>query len=77
VLHARRARAQALTFIHKHIYSFVCGVIDRKKLAGFERLLWRACRGNIFVKWEEIDEPLIDPRTVGSDGAAAYLNSCA
>lgn len=43
--------------------SFVCGVIDRKKLSGFERLLWRACRGNVFVKWEPIDEPLVDPHT--------------
>lgn len=40
------------------------GVIERKRLSGFERLLWRACRGNIFMKWDEIDEPLTDPRTV-------------
>ena len=39
-------------------------MIDRKRLAAFERLLWRACRGNVFVKMDEIEEELIDPRTV-------------
>lgn len=46
--------------------SFVTGVILNSKEAVFERLLWRVCRGNIFLKREEIEEPLKDPATVPS-----------
>ena len=44
---------------------FVSGVISRQRLAKFERVLWRACRGNVFLKQAEIEEPLEDPTTVG------------
>lgn len=43
-----------------YIFSFVAGVIQRERLPGFERLLWRACRGNAFLRQSEIDEPLVD-----------------
>ena len=42
---------------------FVAGVIAREKLLRFEQVLWRACRGNVFVQQTEIDEPLEDPST--------------
>lgn len=42
---------------------FVTGVIDRERIPAFERLLWRACRGNVFFKQAEIDTPLEDPAT--------------
>lgn len=42
-------------------YRFVTGVIDRERVPAFERLLWRACRGNVFFKQAEIDTPLEDP----------------
>lgn len=45
-------------------YSFVAGVIQRERLPAFERLLWRACRGNVFLRQSEIAEPLIDATTV-------------
>uniref|UniRef100_A0A0N5AD15 V-type proton ATPase subunit a n=1 Tax=Syphacia muris TaxID=451379 RepID=A0A0N5AD15_9BILA len=41
-------------------FGFVAGVIQRERLPGFERLLWRACRGNAFLRQSEINEPLID-----------------
>ena len=35
----------------------------------FERVLWRACRGNVFLRQAEILEPLEDPTTVrGKEG---------
>lgn len=40
---------------------FVSGVIPRERVIGFERLLWRACRGNVFFKQAEIDTKLFDP----------------
>ncbi|KAM6436122.1 V-type proton ATPase 116 kDa subunit a 4 [Liasis olivaceus] len=42
---------------------FIAGVIKRERLVPFERLLWRACRGNIYLKFSEMDTPLEDPVT--------------
>ncbi|KAH7726701.1 v-type proton ATPase subunit a isoform 1-like isoform 2 [Aphelenchoides avenae] len=42
---------------------FVAGVIQRERLPAFERLLWRACRGNVFLRQSEITESLNDPTT--------------
>ena len=33
-------------------------------MPAFERMLWRACRGNVFLKQAEIETPLEDPVTV-------------
>ena len=43
---------------------FVAGVILRERIPAFERMLWRVCRGNVFLKQAEIDTPLEDPVTV-------------
>ncbi|XP_076459506.1 V-type proton ATPase 116 kDa subunit a 1-like isoform X2 [Babylonia areolata] len=40
---------------------FVAGVIPREKVPAFERMLWFACRGNVFLRHEAIDHPLEDP----------------
>ncbi|XP_030553858.1 V-type proton ATPase 116 kDa subunit a isoform X9 [Drosophila novamexicana] len=40
---------------------FVAGVILREKLPAFERMLWRACRGNVFLRQAMIESPLEDP----------------
>uniref|UniRef100_A0A0K0DHA8 V-type proton ATPase subunit a n=1 Tax=Angiostrongylus cantonensis TaxID=6313 RepID=A0A0K0DHA8_ANGCA len=42
---------------------FVAGVIRRERLPAFERLLWRACRGNVFLRTSEIDDALNDTVT--------------
>merc|ERR1712004_220556 len=42
---------------------FVAGVILRERLPAFERMLWRACRGNVFLRQAEIDAALEDPIT--------------
>lgn len=44
--------------------SFVAGVILRERIPAFERMLWRACRGNVFLRQAEIETPLEDPSTV-------------
>merc|ERR1719394_1272951 len=41
---------------------FVAGVILRERLPAFERMLWRACRGNVFLRQAEIEDPLEDPQ---------------
>ncbi|CAK7295356.1 V-type proton ATPase 116 kDa subunit a 4 [Vulpes lagopus] len=42
---------------------FTAGVINRERMASFERLLWRVCRGNIYLKFSEMDATLEDPVT--------------
>ncbi|KAH9282027.1 V-type proton ATPase subunit [Echinococcus granulosus] len=38
----------------------VAGVILRENLPAFERMLWRACSGNVFLKQAEIELPIED-----------------
>ena len=45
-------------------FTFVTGVIAREKIPAFERILWRACRGNVFLRQTAIEHPLDDPVTV-------------
>lgn len=42
---------------------FMTGVIARERLHSFERMLWRVCRGNVFLRKTEIETPLEDPST--------------
>lgn len=46
-------------------------MILRERIPAFERMLWRACRGNVFLRQAEIETPLEDPSTVSKD-----LHSC-
>eukprot|EP00118_Oscarella_pearsei_P024819 m.306871 g.306871 ORF g.306871 m.306871 type:complete len:850 (+) comp41660_c0_seq1:92-2641(+) len=41
--------------------SFVAGIIHRERVPGFERLLWRACRGNVFLRYTEVEHEMEDP----------------
>lgn len=42
---------------------FLAGVIDRERVPAFELMLWRICRGNVFLRTAEIEEVLEDPKT--------------
>jgi hypothetical protein len=57
-------RTQLSNHTYISCYSFVAGVILRERIPAFERMLWRACRGNVFLKQAEIDTPLEDPVSV-------------
>ncbi|KAJ1515192.1 H(+)-transporting V0 sector ATPase subunit a [Coelomomyces lativittatus] len=41
--------------------NFIAGVIERRKLHAFQRILWRVLRGNMYLNAAEIEEPIIDP----------------
>lgn len=43
---------------------FVAGVVERERILGFERMLWRISRGNVFLRQADIETPFTDPKTV-------------
>ena len=47
-----------------YLLRFLAGVILRERLPAFELMLWRACRGNVFLRRADIETPLEDPTTV-------------
>lgn len=53
-----------LTCRMNEYFRFVAGVILRERVPAFERMLWRACRGNVFLRQAEIETPLEDPSSV-------------
>ena len=40
---------------------YVTGVIPTSKVVTFERVLWRILRGNLFMNFSQITEPIVDP----------------
>eukprot|EP01105_Mastigella_eilhardi_P003267 TRINITY_DN1421_c0_g2_i1.p1 TRINITY_DN1421_c0_g2~~TRINITY_DN1421_c0_g2_i1.p1 ORF type:complete len:834 (+),score=240.26 TRINITY_DN1421_c0_g2_i1:368-2503(+) len=46
---------------HYLTLGFTTGVIMKDMAFPFERVLWRALRGNLVVRTAELDEPIIDP----------------
>lgn len=40
---------------------FVSGLVPREKSMGFERILFRATRGNVFLKQSAVESPVVDP----------------
>uniref|UniRef100_A0A2K6UQX4 V-type proton ATPase subunit a n=1 Tax=Saimiri boliviensis boliviensis TaxID=39432 RepID=A0A2K6UQX4_SAIBB len=55
---------------------FVAGVINRERIPTFERMLWRVCRGNVFLRQAEIENPLEDPVTVRQGDCILWSRSC-
>lgn len=45
------------------LLSYFAGVVEKAKITTFERVLFRATRGNCFVRFAEIPEVLTDPAT--------------
>ncbi|KAM9889285.1 hypothetical protein OXX79_012252, partial [Metschnikowia pulcherrima] len=39
--------------------NFICGVIDRSKVAPLQQILWRILRGNLYYYTEEVAEPFM------------------
>lgn len=67
-----------LSFIYLlTLLRFTAGVIKRERMLLFERLLWRACRGNIYLRYTEIDTPLEDPVTVSTHVFLFHASPCA
>ncbi|XP_059150243.1 V-type proton ATPase 116 kDa subunit a 1-like isoform X2 [Physella acuta] len=52
---------------------FVAGVILRERIPSFEVMLWRICRGNVFLRQAEIDSPMEDPITGDSVHKSVFI----
>ncbi|XP_050427792.1 V-type proton ATPase 116 kDa subunit a 1-like [Adelges cooleyi] len=52
---------------------FVAGVIMRGRIPAFERMLWRVCRGNVFLRLAEIGTPLTDPSTGEPEDKSVFI----
>ncbi len=53
--------------------TFVAGAISRKKMAAFERVLWRALRGNVFIR--SADLPTSNSSGAPVDGEGEYRSA--
>ncbi|XP_055906180.1 V-type proton ATPase 116 kDa subunit a 1-like [Eupeodes corollae] len=42
---------------------FVAGILKRERVFGFERMLWRISRGNVFLRRVDLNEAFKDPAT--------------
>lgn len=40
---------------------FIAGLVPRGKSMAFERIIFRATRGNVFLRQAAVEEPIIDP----------------
>lgn len=40
---------------------FVSGLVPKEKAMAFERILFRATRGNMYLRQAAVDDPVIDP----------------
>ncbi|OBA21415.1 V0 domain of vacuolar H+ATPase [Metschnikowia bicuspidata var. bicuspidata NRRL YB-4993] len=53
--------------------SFICGVIDRHKVAPLQQILWRILRGNLYYYTEELAEPVYDAKSNSYVDKNAFL----
>lgn len=51
---------------------FVSGLVPRVKSMAFERILFRATRGNVFLKQAVVEDPVIDPVSVEKVNSRIY-----
>ena len=52
---------------------FLTGLVPRDKSMAFERILFRATRGNVFVRQASVENPVIDPAS--GDKVEIYILS--
>ena len=51
---------------------FVSGLVPREKSLAFERILFRATRGNVFLKQSVVEDPVTDPASGEKVNAHIY-----
>uniref|UniRef100_A0A914CUR7 V-type proton ATPase subunit a n=1 Tax=Acrobeloides nanus TaxID=290746 RepID=A0A914CUR7_9BILA len=53
--------------------NFVNGVIKRERLLVFERVLWRACYGKVFLRQAEISESIAEAATESRENKSVFI----
>lgn len=54
-------RKWSLIHLSKLSWGFVSGLVPREKSLAFERILFHATRGNVFLKQSVVEAPVTDP----------------
>ena len=44
-------------------FNITAGVLDRSRMLAFETMLWRVSKGNVFIKFMDIEEKMVDPNS--------------
>eukprot|EP00850_Spirogloea_muscicola_P009896 SM000056S18014 [mRNA] locus=s56:709863:715649:- [translate_table: standard] len=52
---------------------FVSGLVPKAKAQSFERILYRATRGNMFLRISELEEPVVDPASGEPEEKVVYV----
>lgn len=55
------------------LLSYFAGVVAKSKVQSFERVLFRATRGNCFARFSDIPDPIIDPSTNDRIDKCAFM----
>lgn len=58
------AEVQCLSSSALDRLGFITGAIETAKMAALERVLWRATRGNLYMRAASIKQSIEDPKTV-------------
>ncbi|KAJ2263099.1 H(+)-transporting V0 sector ATPase subunit a [Coemansia sp. RSA 376] len=61
------------TIGHDINVGFITGVISRDRISTLERVLWRSLRGNMFLNYVDIEEPIHDPKQDGPVYKSAFI----
>ena len=51
---------------------FITGLVPKEKSMPFERIIFRATRGNVYIKLAAVEEPVVDPVSGEKVGLFAF-----
>lgn len=55
--------------------NFIAGIIDRTRMAGFERMLWRVSKGNLYFHQTEVEDPFRNIKNVSLPAESFKISS--
>ena len=58
------------------VRSVLSGVIQRDSVPKFDLILWRALRGNLYRRFADIDEHILDSATVRLRAGEGLVRAC-
>ena len=52
---------------------FITGLVPKEKSMPFERIIFRATRGNVYIRQAAVEEPVVDPVSGEKVSLVAFL----